>query len=730
MGLRRMLLCTALAAACLALAPSALATAPIFRPRIDNALGLIPPNNISASVLAREQAFDAQDQVTYHGAQVMAHGVMVHTIFWGPPGSFHGSPRHGVLGYEALIEQFFTDVAHDSGRKSNVYSTLIQYAEGTRPGEITPGKYAISYSRSLDNVIDTHPYPSKGRCTSPKKSIHMCVTDAQVQREINSLIVRLHGKRGLTQLWFVFLPPKVDECISKDECGTNAFLGYHSVSDLGHGAVIYAVAIDPLIEGALPKNQDPEGNPEAEDTIDTAAHETEEAITDPEGVGYMDPNGFEVADKCERPVFGKPLGHAPDGAPYNQLINHREYLFQEMWSNDSHGCVQRTTASRNPLPLPQVNLTQFSPKVTGNIERNKAGVHVKVLLRRSSADHKPVTVASGSATTKRDGSWSLSLRKHAVGDDRDEVIVQYSGPGAPSPHRQSILTGNGGNPYTESGWIGWTDMDNGSRASDRPPSLKFAPCFQTGVEHYTIGGKTAAGSPTKFCATKTDVATARLKKPLKAGQAVTWSSNDNRAFSPPKGGPAPNEYGGLVKLTVAVGEPGSVSLFSNPKLLSQFFKQGGFPTCTAYLARHRVTCAGLVPGARYELRDGRKHASGKANAKGLLAVGMKVKGGDVVALSNGSRVLTRLHVAHLRVLVKGSGKIATGGRCQPGEYYGPPLRKAPLNHQAGSFAGGVALTGEICPLSGKAKGLPVAHVEQTDEFSGGLTVGEVVRVAG
>jgi hypothetical protein len=728
MGLRRALVCGCLAAAGLAWAPGALAAGPVFRPRIDNALGLMPPNNISASVIAPELAAAARDQATYHGAQVMAHGVTVHTIFWGPKGSFHGSPKHGVLGYEALIKRFFTDIARDSGRKSNVYSTLIQYAEGTSPGRITPGKYAISYNRSKDNIIDTRPYPSKGTCTSPKKSIHKCVTDAQVQREINRLIVRSHGRRGLTQLWFLFLPPKVDECISKGSCGTNAFSGYHSVSDLGHGAVIYAIAIDPLIEGPPPKHQDPNGNPEAEDTIDTAAHETEEAITDPEGVGYMDPNGFEVGDKCERPVLGKPLGHAPNGAPYNQLINHHEYLFQEMWSNDNHGCVQRTKATSNPLPLPQVTLTQFSRRLTGNIERKRSGVHVKVTLMRADAAHKAVAVASGSSTTKRDGSWSLSLGKHAVGDDRDEIIVRYSGSGAPSPHRQAILTGNGGNPYTESGWTGWTAMDNGSRASDHPSSLKFGPCFQTGVLRYTLGGKRLAGSPTRFCSTKTGVSTVHLAGALKPGQAVTWSSNDNRAFSPVKGGPAPNEYGGLVRLGVAVGEPGSVSLFRNPKVLSQFFKQGGFPTCTAYLARHRVSCAGLVPGAKYSLRDGGKHASGKADAHGVVGMHMRVRGGDVVALSNGSRVLTRLHVAHLRVLVKGNKKTATGGRCQPGDYYGPPLSKAPTNHAAGSLAGGVALTGEICPLSGSARGLPVKRVEQTDEFSGGATIGELVHV--
>src|SRR5947209_9739265 len=312
-----------------------------------------------------------------------------------------------------------------------------------------------------------------------------------------------------------------------------------------------------------------------------------------------------------------------------------------------------------------------------------------------------------------------------MGADRDEITVDYSRPGAPAPAHQSILTGNGGNAYTESGWTGWIEMDNGSRARNHPASLAFGPCFQTGVEHYAIGGMTARKSPTRFCDTKTDVATARLSAPLRGGRSVVWSSNDNRAFSPSRS-PAPNPHGGLVKLTVPVGEPGSFSLFSNP--LHQFFKPGGFPTCAADLGHRTVKCEGLVPGRKYELRDRGHSASGSANNQCVAFHHLRVKQGDVVGLSNGSRTVTRLHVAHLHVEVRGNEKTASGGHCQPGEYYGPPPTKAPTNHQAGSLAGGVALSGEICPLSGKARGLPVAHVEQTDELSGGLTETEVAHI--
>ena len=139
----------------------------------------------------------------------------------------------------------------------------------------------------------------------------------------------------------MFLPPDVDECIVAGVCGTNAFGAYHSDFDIGHGLTIYAVAIDPIIEVELGPRAPTPGEPRRRGADRRRRHETVEAMTDPEGVGWMDPNGFEVADKCEfGPQHGTPLGFATDGSPYNQVINGQEYLTQEMWSNDDDGCVQ------------------------------------------------------------------------------------------------------------------------------------------------------------------------------------------------------------------------------------------------------------------------------------------------------------------------------------------------------------------------------------------------------
>src|SRR5207253_2257361 len=231
------------------------------------------------------------------------------------------------------------------------------------------------------------------------------------------------------------------------------------------------------------------------------------------------------------------------------------------------------------LPLPQVDLTQFGQTVTGNIGTGTAGVNVVAALVRAG---QPVAT-SNQGITDNSGNWSVT-RPHPVGDDRDEIDVAYSGTGA--PQNQTIFTGNGGNPFGEAGWTGWFDLDNGSAVTSTDqqfreftgPSLMMGPCFQTGVLRATIGGTAVTGTkgengPTEFCGTETDVADMPLGSAPGPNDVVTSSSNDNRAFIDPNNGLGttgvdPNPVGGLVKLTVPVGETDAVGPFPSRVFLA------------------------------------------------------------------------------------------------------------------------------------------------------------------
>lgn len=678
---------------------------PVFTPRSGYAMGIEPRDG------SQEIALGTNIPVVYHGGSVM-RDVTVHTVFWAPAGyRFDGSPASGVPGYEALIQQFFADVARDSGSTSDIFSVLHQY--GDQGGA---GSEQLDYSPGADSVTDTTPYPDatkNGQCPSPS-GVATCVTDLQIQRELDRLIsTTAPSARGLSNLWFVLLPPDVDTCLSPGTCATTAYAGYHSSFQLGHGLTIYSPIPDPLVEFTPPPGSDPQGNPEGEVALDTVAHEAIEAITDPVGTAWMDPNGFETADKCETgPQQGAPMGYAGDGSPYNQLINGHEYLIQDIWSNTRNGCVQSSSSPGTAPALHTLDLRQFSASVSGSVGA-PVRTPVAVLLGRAG---QPVAEAHG--LTRADGTWGpLVLRNRhgrpvAVGDDRDQLSVIYGfGPRSPAP--DFVSTGSGGNPFTEAGFTGWFDLDNGAAVSRH--GVTVGPCGQTGVLSLRVG-RVLTASPTDLCETETDAAQVAGPR-IGAGTAVSLTSLDNR------GAYVLNPPGTLVRMSVTLGEPDSVSALGAAGPFG--FVPSGFPTCTAFIRIRTVRCSGLVPHGHYTLtRRGARIARGAASGGGVLTeAGLTLSGGEAVSLVNSAgRRLSTLHVAHLRVNLIGAQTRVASGSCQPGDYWGGPVTHAPTSSAVGT---GISGSGTICPASGRAAGLPTADIAQTDDFSGGQTVLQV-----
>jgi hypothetical protein len=430
----------------------------------------------------------------------------------------------------------------------------------------------------------------------------------------------------------------------------------------------------------------------------------------------MDPNGYEVADECENPEEGIPLGYAADGSPYNELIAGDQFLIQMMWSNRAAGCEQRSSAVAARPSLPTVALNQFSPRVSGDIPGGPPGIEVKLALVRAGE-----IVARARARTRAKGVWgpvtirSSSGQIHAVGDDREVLEIRYGKHGSP-PDR--IATGDGGNPFTESGWTSWFDLDHGYSVTSR--SVSLAPCGQTGVLAVTIDGVPSTSAPVDRCDTETDVATVRTVA-LSPATRLAMSSEDNRAPT------TSNPSGALVKLTVPLGEPGSVSAQGNNQIL---FYPSGFPSCTADLRSQSVSCTGLHPGSRYAITRRRGDATVRSRADWdgrsrfpRLPGSRAIEGGDVLTLRNRARRrLTTLHVAHMRVDVKGEQTVLSGGTCEPGDFYGPPVSQPPISDAVGS---GIAGRGVVCPESGRAAGLNDTPIVQIDDLSGGQTRTEV-----
>jgi len=289
----------------------------------------------SASVTAARPRATAASQLTYHGGPVL-HSTGVYAIFWVPPA--YSLPN----GYQSTVTQYY---------------------------DVTNGaKKFVSYSVvSRGSNVDTRAFPKSGcpnyvlDSKSGAKS-KVCLTDAQIQKEVKSVIAAHNLPTGISNEYFVFTPPRVANCKAAkpsqsrgcfDPIQQDGYCAYHSHLTTNGHAVLYDVLPYEDPTGVCWSGQSPNGNP-ADSVVNTASHEQNESITDPLGTGWYDSAGAEIGDKCHL-TFGSAISSTSTGM-YNEVINGHGYWLQEVWSNRAKACVQRNT-----FPQPTASFA-FSPK--------------------------------------------------------------------------------------------------------------------------------------------------------------------------------------------------------------------------------------------------------------------------------------------------------------------------------------------------------------------------------
>jgi hypothetical protein len=259
-----------------------------------------------------------------------------YAIFWVPAG------YSNATGYSSTIDQFFNDVAADSGKTTNVYAVDTQYS-------------GIAYSSTYGgSVTDTNAFPASG-CPL-YNGLAECLTDAQIMAEIDNQIAAHSWTKNSTTTFFMFTPDNVGSCFDAggSSCAYTAYCAYHGYTPSG---AIYANqpdAFDPNCDvGEYPNGSSNQADP----TINVVSHEDNEAITDPQvniNSAWYDALGYEIGDKCAW-TFGTRSG--PAGAQYSNTINGHNYFLQEEYSNDGHKCLQSYGAVVGGPP----QITSFSP---------------------------------------------------------------------------------------------------------------------------------------------------------------------------------------------------------------------------------------------------------------------------------------------------------------------------------------------------------------------------------
>lgn len=288
------------------------------------------------TALSSDLLFNNMD---YNGGPVMPSNTD-YAVFWSPLG-----PTAYPAGYTDGLEQWFTDLAHDSGGHQNTDSVSAQYQDLT--GAFS--RYATTFGGGL---FDTHSYPASQCPTS--KTVTNCLTDAQIQTELERFVAASGLRKDLSHEYFLLTPPHVETCFTND-ASTNfggcsageplsiaAFCAYHQNTGISP-FLIYAD--DPYVPGnkLCDDGNHPNGFWDGE-LSGGLSHEQNESVTDPipndawtNGAGPQ--QGFEVGDQCDG-QFGTPLGKV-HGQLFNQVINGRPYWYQEEWSNEFHSCLQR-----------------------------------------------------------------------------------------------------------------------------------------------------------------------------------------------------------------------------------------------------------------------------------------------------------------------------------------------------------------------------------------------------
>jgi hypothetical protein len=272
-------------------------------------------------------------QLTNHGGPVMTTN-KTYSIFWKPSG-YSIAP-----GYDTTINQFFGDVAHDSGMATNVYSIATQYS-------------GIQYSSTYGGTwTDTSAFPASG--CSLYNGLSECLKDSQVIAEVDKAITANGWTRNGTNMFFVFTPQNVGSCFDDGSaCAYTGYCAYHG--DTPSGAIYanqpYAAAAG-CDEGQYPNGASNQADP----TINVVSHEHMEAITDPQLNAWFDAAGYEIGDKCAWD-FGAVQGS--NGSEYNQTINSHHYFLQREYSNSGSACLQSYGGGGGGGGAPKIS--SFSP---------------------------------------------------------------------------------------------------------------------------------------------------------------------------------------------------------------------------------------------------------------------------------------------------------------------------------------------------------------------------------
>jgi hypothetical protein len=262
----------------------------------------------------------------YHaGGPVMTGAILLYNIYWVPAHLQNGNPTSMSTHYKNVQTNLLHDYPeHGIGNNNTQYYQTI--------GGVTT--YIYNRPNGYVTYLDTNPYPASG-CTDPATPGN-CITDAQIQTEIQRVMTLNHWTGGLNKMFLLFTSSGEGSCFDAggSSCAYTQYCAYHGA--FGSAPVVYSNEPygDPSVCSA--GGPFPTGDAAADTAVGTATHELTEALTDPELNAWYSALGNEIGDLCAYD-YGT---NTWDSGQANQMWYGHFYEIQQEYDNHVGGCVQ------------------------------------------------------------------------------------------------------------------------------------------------------------------------------------------------------------------------------------------------------------------------------------------------------------------------------------------------------------------------------------------------------
>jgi hypothetical protein len=254
---------------------------------------LVPPNKVADLNyrIAPYLGGSAGPPLAYHGGPVMTSAT-TYAIYWIPSKLQNGGATSVSSNYENITNAMLQLYGGHGLDNNNT-----QYYQTSKVGFFFFTNYVQNSGGLTATYVETNPYPASG--CSDSYTPGNCLTDAQIQAEIQKVMAVKGWTGGLNKMFFMLTSSGEGSC-SGISCAYSDYCAYHSYFNIGSTPVIYG-----NIPYANPSwcqvfgTPSPNGDAAGDAAANVVSHELTEAITDPElNAWYGGDLSHEIGDLC------------------------------------------------------------------------------------------------------------------------------------------------------------------------------------------------------------------------------------------------------------------------------------------------------------------------------------------------------------------------------------------------------------------------------------------------